>query len=117
MELGATVCLPSGAPDCANRPAAGFCRANLDGRTGEIPARSPKRARRIEHRTVFLIFRDGRVALRRRPGKGLLAGLWEYPNESDAGPEELLQQWASPPVLHGVRGTGRHIFTHIEWHM
>jgi A/G-specific adenine glycosylase len=117
MELGATVCLPNGAPDCLKCPAAKFCRANLEGKTGQIPVRSPKKARRIEHRTVFLIFRDGKVALRRRGGKGLLAGLWEYPNEPDAGPEELLMKWGVTPEAWEFWGTGRHIFTHIEWHM
>lgn len=117
MELGATVCLPNGAPDCCSCPAAGFCRARLDGKTGEIPVRSPKKARRVESRTVFLIFRDGRVALRRRSGKGLLAGLWEYPNEPDAKPEELLRQWCVTPEATEFGGTGKHIFTHIEWHM
>ena len=30
---------------------------------------------------MYLIFSDRGVALRRRPERGLLAGLWEYPNE------------------------------------
>ena len=75
MELGATVCLPNGAPLCDRCPAADFCTARREERTGELPVKAAKKARRIEARTVFLIFWEKKVALRRRPGLGLLAGL------------------------------------------
>lgn len=115
MDLGAMVCLPNGAPLCGGCPAARFCRARLEGRTGELPVKAPKRARRVEDRTVYLIFREGRVALRRRGPKGLLAGLWEYPNELNGG--EDLAGWGIVPRSIEETGTGRHIFTHIEWRM
>ena len=116
MELGATVCLPNGAPLCDQCPARTFCRAGLEGLTARLPVKAPKKARRVEERTVYLLFHDGKVALRRRPGKGLLAGLWEYPNEREAGPEQL-ERWGITPVSLDRAGTGKHIFTHIEWHM
>ena len=53
MDLGATVCLPNGAPLCEKCPAADFCRARLEGRTGELPYKPPKKARRMEDRVVF----------------------------------------------------------------
>lgn len=115
MDLGATICLPNGAPLCEQCPAAEFCKAYQDGRTGELPVRAPKKPRRIEDRVVFLFFRKGKVALRRRPAKGLLAGLWEYPNEL-APAESALEAWG----LSGdpsFAGTGTHIFSHVEWHM
>ena len=116
MELGALICLPNGAPLCHACPAASFCRANLEGRTGELPVKAAKKARRIEGRTVYLLYHKNCVALRRRPAKGLLAGLWEYPNECpDGGEGPILQQL--PPVRLSPAGTGKHIFTHIEWHM
>ena len=86
MELGATVCLPNGAPLCDLCPARAFCTARLTGRTGQLPVKAAKKARRVEERTVFLIFHETGWPRRRRPGRGLLAGLWEYPNElSPAG--------------------------------
>lgn len=115
MELGATVCLPSGAPQCGRCPAQTFCRAHLEERTAELPVRSPKPARRVEERTVYLIFHEGKAALRRRPEKGLLAGLWEYPNEP-AG-EDPLAGWGICPRETQRAGSGKHIFTHMEWHM
>ena len=116
MELGATVCLPNGAPLCEKCPAASFCRAFQEGRTGALPVKSVKKERRVEERTVYLLFRGDRVALRRRPGRGLLAGLWEYPNElSDS--TDWLRRWGLSPRALERAGTGKHIFTHIEWRM
>lgn len=115
MELGATICLPNGAPLCEKCPAAEFCRAFQEGRTAELPVKAPKKARRMEARTVYLLFHGDAVALRRRPGRGLLAGLWEYPNELSGG-TDLLEKWGLSAALERA-GTGKHIFTHIEWRM
>jgi len=116
MELGATVCLPNGAPLCEKCPAAGFCRAFQEGRTGELPVKAAKKARRVEERTVYLLFYRDSVALRRRPGRGLLAGLWEYPNERTDS-TDWLSEWGLSAAALERAGTGKHIFTHIEWHM
>ena len=115
MELGATVCLPNGAPLCEKCPAVRLCAAFHQGRTGELPVKAPKKSRREEDRTVYLLFYDGCVALRRRPDKGLLAGLWEYPNEP-AGQDDL-SRWGLHPVKMERAGAARHIFTHIQWNM
>ena len=116
MELGALVCLPNGAPLCSRCPAAPFCTALREERISSLPVKTPKPPRRVEERTVFLILHGGKVALRRRPARGLLAGLWEYPNEtgSDTG---VLEQWGISPLSLEHGGAGKHIFTHIEWHM
>lgn len=115
MDLGATICLPNGAPLCESCPARECCVAYATQQTMSLPTRTPKKPRRIEERTVFLLVQDGKIALRRRPSKGLLAGLWEYPNRlSSEG--MCLEDWGlkEPPVFVG---TGTHIFTHVEWHM
>ena len=116
MELGATVCLPNGAPLCPQCPAAPFCRALREERIGELPVKAPKRERRVEHRRVYLLFSGEAVALRRRPSKGLLAGLWEYPNELSSQPK-LPAALGIPLEKWEPAGTGKHIFSHIEWHM
>ena len=115
MDLGAMVCLPNGAPLCERCPAQGFCVARREGRTGQLPVKAPKKERRVEERTVWLIFREDRVALRRRPDKGLLAGLWEYPNEP-AGADPLAA-WGVEPLSIGYAGQGKHVFTHVEWRL
>ena len=114
MELGATVCLPNGAPLCGRCPVRDRCTALAEDRIAQLPVKAPKKARRVEERTVWLIFRRGRAALRRRPEKGLLAGLWEYPNEiGDAMPAD----WGIEAESDTFGGTAKHIFTHIEWHL
>lgn len=116
MDLGAMVCLPNGAPLCEGCPAAEFCTAHLTGHTQVLPVRAPKKARRVEKRTVFLIFREGKVALRRRPERGLLAKLWEYPNALSPA-ENALAEWGIVPEKTRQGSPGRHIFTHVEWRM
>jgi len=115
MELGATVCLPNGTPLCGRCPAKRLCTALAEGRVAELPVKAPKKARRVEERTVWLIFHGDRVALRRRPGRGLLAGLWEFPNEQGSGP--LPAEWGVEALSDEYAGQAKHIFTHIEWHM
>ena len=80
MDLGATVCLPNGAPKCEICPARTVCEAYKNGLTEVLPVRAKKKSRRVEERTVLLLFQGRKVALRKRPDTGLLAGLWEYPN-------------------------------------
>ena len=116
MELGAVVCLPNGVPQCERCPVRELCAAHLEERTAELPVKAAKKKRRIEERRVWLIFRNGRVALRRRSSKGLLAGLWEYPNEL-ADDKDWLERWHIPAVSRENAGTGKHIFTHVEWRM
>ena len=114
MELGATVCLPNGAPQCQRCPARDFCVACAQDSWSRIPVKAPKRPRRVEERTVWLLFHQGRVALRQRPAKGLLAGLWEFPNElRDRQPPE----WQGEPLCGPFAGVARHIFSHVEWHL
>jgi len=112
MELGATVCLPNGTPRCGECPLAGFCRAHRLGRVAEFPALRAKAKRPVEELAVYLLRFGGMIALRRRPGTGLLAGWWELPNEPLAG--------AGAPERFGrvvARRSARHVFTHREWRM
>ena len=130
MEVGATICLPKGMPKCALCPARLFCRGHLSGRAEQLPVRTVKKARRVERKTVFILWKGAlgqgeggtpRLALRRRGALGLLAGLWELPNvEGWLGADEAITQavaWgAKPQALEQVLER-RHIFTHVEWHM
>lgn len=118
MELGATVCGPNRAPDCVNCPCNGFCLGYQQGVAEELPIKTPKKGRRIEEKTVFLLRCDDRYALLKRPDKGLLAGLWQLPET--AGILEVNDAIAALdlPAKEVYRQLERnHIFTHIEWKM
>ena len=104
MELGATVCGPNTAPRCDDCPVSGLCLGRQRG-TAE----------------TLLLKRDGKIALRKRPKTGLLAGLWEFPNV-----EGTLDETAASAAVEAMglsvidwqsRLTAKHIFTHVEWRM
>lgn len=121
MELGATVCVPNGAPDCEACPWNSFCRARLEERIFQLPVKSKAKERRIEQRTV-LVIRDGeRVAIRKRPKKGLLAGLYELPNVEGSYTQEeallLVKEMGLSPIRIQPLEQAKHIFSHIEWRM
>lgn len=121
IELGATVCLPNGAPKCEICPAAHLCFARQAGETARYPVRLEKRARRTQKLTVFHLTSGGAVALRQRPKRGLLAGLWELPNVADVlSEQEALDRadaWGARPARLLRSVTRAHIFTHITWEM
>lgn len=121
MELGATVCVPNGAPRCGNCPVMHLCEGYHLGTADGLPVKAAKKPRRIEPRTVFLLCCEGKTALRRRPAKGLLGGLWELPAaEGTLNPEQaraqLLEWGAETGQLLSLR-PAKHIFSHVEWHM
>lgn len=108
MELGAIVCVPNGAPLCGECPWQALCRAHLAGEEENYPVRSEKKSRRVVDATVLVLQCGDKFALEKRPAKGLLAGLWQFPFfEGDA------------PDLGEVVAEKRakHIFTHVEWRM
>ena len=121
MELGATVCVPNGAPLCEECPWEKLCEAKKQGLIEQIPVKSKAKPRRIEEKTVLILRDDQKVAIRKRPGKGLLAGLYELPNvEGNLGQEEVLslvKELGYAPIRIQPLGDAKHIFSHVEWHM
>ncbi len=121
MELGEVICIPGGEPLCGRCPLAGDCLGKRHGRQSERPFRPAKKDRRIEERTVLILLRENRVALRRRPGKGLLAGMWEFPSlegslSLSALNEYLREKQVKAEALYPLENA-KHIFSHVEWHM
>lgn len=121
IELGAIVCVPNGEPKCGKCPLFELCRARRAGIQSELPVKKKAKERRIEKRTV-LVFQDGEtVAIRKRPKKGLLAGLYEFPNrEGDLTLEEVIDYSKTlglSPIRVKKLENAKHIFSHVEWHM
>ncbi|MGN0983111.1 MAG: A/G-specific adenine glycosylase [Candidatus Limivicinus sp.] len=121
MELGETICIPNGEAKCAACPLQAHCLAHETDTVARYPVKSPPKERRLEQRTVLLLHHNGRYAIRKREGKGLLAGLWEFPNVlGRLSPAEAIA-WAEAQGLTVTVCTpcpgGKHIFTHVEWHM
>ncbi|MBQ7661145.1 MAG: A/G-specific adenine glycosylase [Clostridia bacterium] len=120
MELGAILCTPK-SPHCDVCPLAAVCLARGAGRQSELPKKGEKRARRVEERMVLRILCDGDLALCRRENKGLLAGLWQLPNElctpSPAAALAFCEAHGMKPKTIRRELHRTHVFTHIEWKM
>ena len=121
IELGAIVCVPNGAPKCSECPLAHICKAHAQGIELDLPVKAKAKERRIEEKTVF-VFQDGEhIAIQKRPGKGLLAGLYEFPNVTGHLSEDEAVAYSKQIGLAPLRiqrlEDGKHIFSHVEWHM
>lgn len=121
IELGAIVCVPNGVPKCGECPLAHLCKAKAKGIETELPVRAKAKERRIEKRTV-LIFKDGdTLAIRKRPSRGLLAGLYELPNlEGHLNRKQVIEYSNSiglSPIHIKKAEAAKHVFSHVEWHM
>ena len=121
MELGALVCLPNGKPLCSGCPLENLCLGNRLAIAQELPVKPPKKARRVVPRTVFVLCSQGRLLLHRRPSRGLLASLWEFPGQDG---HLSLEQAAETLAQAGIQvssiaslGEHTHIFSHVEWPM
>lgn len=121
MELGAMVCVPNGAPDCGSCPLQELCNAGKKGTAMQYPVKSKAKKRRLEDKTVFVIQDGSKVILNKRPKRGLLAGMYEFPNvEGHLNEDEALEYVKNlglTPVRIQKLEEAKHIFSHIEWHM
>ena len=117
MELGATLCGPNWEPRCGECPCREFCKGRENWKN--YPVKLPKKEKKQENRTVFLLHSGDKWAVEKRPDKGLLAGLWQFPNEGGHLTAEEAVKWAEDKGLHPrnvERSVDRHhIFTHIRW--
>ena len=106
MELGETVCTV-GTPSGARCPVAAYCAAHHCGEEALYPVLPEKKPRRIENRRVLLLLCGDTCAVQRRADTGLLASMWELPND-------LLPD---APETGEPCGEAVHFFSHVDWHM
>ena len=121
MELGAIVCVPNGEPECSKCPWETICTAHKEGSEVEYPIKKKPKERRIEEKTI-LVIRDGeKVVLQKRPAKGLLAGMYEFPaKDGHLTKEEALEiskKMGFLPLRIRCLPEAKHVFSHVEWHM
>lgn len=121
MELGAMVCIPNGKPKCDECPWEHFCRAHREGKEEEFPKKQAKKQRSIEKKTILIIQDENKTAISKRPSKGLLAGLYEFPSMEGHQSESRVLAYLKELGLEILRikkmEASKHIFSHKEWHM
>jgi A/G-specific adenine glycosylase len=93
MDLGAMICVPKN-PRCLICPAMELCKARQAGTQEQRPVLKPKRAVPHYVHAAGVIIRRGRVLLAQRPSKGLLGGMWEFPNGRVNG--DPSRNWQKP---------------------
>lgn len=79
MDLGATICIPKN-PHCMICPLMRLCKARQAGTQEKRPVLKPKKQTPHYVSAAGVIVRRGRVLMAQRPSKGLLGGMWEFPN-------------------------------------
>lgn len=121
MDLGATICIPNGAPLCDLCPVSDYCKAREAGDMLQYPKKKPKKARAVLHYTVLMIESCGRYLLKRRTEKGVLSGMLGFPMLAGTWSEKEiqahLQREGFDPAQITSGPKAKHIFTHLEWHM
>ncbi len=112
MDLGATVCLAR-APRCDDCPLSGRCIAQAQ----KAPERYPVKSRRLRrgrrsHALLWLVW-DDLLWLTQRPGQGVWASLWSFPEfESLTTLQTLAADWPG----HGEALPAiQHTLTHFDW--
>jgi len=121
MDLGATICL-SKKPRCLLCPLSNMCQAYQLGVQEQRPVLKPKVD--IPHFTVSaaVIRRNGKVLLAKRPSKGLLGGMWEFPGgkiEEDETLEQCLTREIREELDAIIQvgepfGVYQHAYTHFR---
>lgn len=79
MDLGAAICLPKN-PRCLLCPVVDLCKARENGTQELRPVKKPRKSVPQHVHAAGVIVERGKVLLARRPSKGLLGGMWEFPN-------------------------------------
>lgn len=122
MELGETLCIPKGEIRCSVCPLKEKCVAKKKERIAFLPSPKEKKAKKTLLYTVLLLEYNHTFAIRKRPAKGLLASLWEFPVlDGFLTEEEVKKSPLFPPETKMENITflydTSHIFTHIKWEM
>jgi len=79
MDLGSMLCTPKD-PQCSRCPLHRFCKGSTSGNPEKFPTKGIKKTIPHVESVSAVIKKGGKVFLNQRPPKGLLGGLWEFPN-------------------------------------
>lgn len=122
MDLGSEICVP-GTPKCAECPLSGGCEALREGpgHAAGLPVRKKPSEKRIEKRTILILCAGDRLLFHRRPAKGLLAGLFEFPglpgHLTEREALKAAENLGFEPLRMQRLADGKHVFSHVIWDM
>ncbi|WP_081707781.1 A/G-specific adenine glycosylase [Bacillus massiliigorillae] len=127
MELGALICTP-GTPACMLCPVREHCVAFAEGVQAELPIKTKvTKTKKVKLISGLLKDEQGRILVQKRPEKGLLANLWEFPSFSFDQKQSLNKnlfedafviQYNSRVLLDMPKLTEiQHVFSHLVWNL
>ncbi|WML43065.1 A/G-specific adenine glycosylase [Neobacillus sp. PS3-40] len=126
MELGALICTPT-SPSCLLCPVREHCQAFSEGVQTELPIKSKKtKQRNVQLISIIATNEQGKILIHKRPNKGLLANLWEFPNIEITLPfqnekEKIKDLFKETFDLEfkpeKVIGQIEHVFSHLIWNV
>lgn len=120
MDLGSSICIGNGMPQCENCPLQVECKARKEDSVLEIPVKPSKKGRKIEKKTVILLTCEEKYAIRKRKDTGLLAGMWEFLLlDGKYNIEQIESVFPESVCIQEMEllGEAVHVFSHVEWHM
>lgn len=122
MDLGALICTPKN-PGCSQCPLDQFCMAYKEDRQRELPVRKKAAPPRTVKVAAAIVQSEGLFLLHKRPAKGMLANMWEFPSveigDEQDGPEQLeslLCQFGQQAFIEAMPVMElTHTFSHRQW--
>ncbi|MBX6395685.1 MAG: NUDIX domain-containing protein, partial [Alicyclobacillaceae bacterium] len=115
------LCVPR-SPKCDACPLYSLCPAGQEGVAEQYPVKGRRKKPRPVDVAAGFVSWNGRWLIRRRPGHGLLAGLWEFPAVERHPGESWEQAVARALAEVGVEGDVEeeiarieHVFSHVKW--
>jgi len=121
MELGSQLCRKS-KPHCGRCPLSSCCRSFSAGNPEQYPITVDRPPRPHKIVVVGIVWNGERFLIQRRPPKGHLGGLWEFPGgkveEKEAIPKALSREISEETGLNikpgRVIGKVEHAYTHFS---
>ena len=120
MELGAIICTPT-KPKCLLCPVREYCSAFFEGVQEELPVKTINKKSKLHKMKVVIIQReDGKILLEKRPSKGLLANMWQFPMvelpTATHTVEEVIELDYGVEIKKGKELIAfKHTFSHLIW--
>lgn len=117
MDLGATICVPKN-PQCTICPVMGLCKSYKNGTQELLPVRKAKKEVPHYVHAAGVIIKGKQVLLAQRPSKGLLGGMWEFPNGrvNENPARELAKVMRAEYKLNVQKKEALHVVRHAYTH-
>ncbi len=120
MDLGSTICTPK-EPHCSQCPLWCLCKGKASGEPERFPTKAIRKQIPQVEAVSAVTLKNGKVLLCQRPPKGLLGGLWEFPNWKSEGRKNELclrnrirDEWGVDVNVKEPIGTFHQTFSHFK---